>query len=122
MHAFDERVLGRDPALVELGHIVLDPLRKATAFELREQTELAELRELHSSAVWAVPGRPRPERTGVDALPCIRRIDPADRDHGDANTSLMSRSPSRPIGSESGLLGVDQTGPAPMYVAPSSSA
>ena len=47
MNALDERVLGDDEAVTELCRVVLDPAREAAALELREQAELAELREPH---------------------------------------------------------------------------
>ncbi len=43
----DERVLCDDAAVVELGGVVLDPLHEPAPLELREQAELAEVREPH---------------------------------------------------------------------------
>ncbi len=43
----DERVLGQDSPVAELGRVVRDPLREPSALELREQAELADVRESH---------------------------------------------------------------------------
>jgi hypothetical protein len=47
MGVLDERVLGRDEAATELRRVVLDPTSEPAPLQLREQAELAELREPH---------------------------------------------------------------------------
>ena len=47
MHALDERVLGDDEAVPELGRVVLDPLSQPAPFELGEEAQLTDLREPH---------------------------------------------------------------------------
>jgi len=45
VHALDERVLGDDEAVSELGRVVLDPLRQPSPLELGEEAALTDLRE-----------------------------------------------------------------------------
>ena len=47
VHALDERVLGDDEAVPELGRVVLDPLSQPAPFELGEEAQLTDLREPH---------------------------------------------------------------------------
>jgi hypothetical protein len=54
VHPYDERVLCDDEA-VYLRRVVLDPLREPSPFELREQAELPELVEAHSSSMRTCP-------------------------------------------------------------------
>src|SRR5438034_982557 len=65
MDAFDERILGDDETVAELGRVVLDPARETAALELGEQAELAEVREPHAPRS---PGR-RPGRRRLRSRP-----------------------------------------------------
>ena len=121
MHAFDERVLGDDEPVPQLGRVVLDPAREPAPLELGQQADLAELTRAASTAALTARASVAARITATPAAPARMQSPafeasiPPIATTGIVTARQISASPSSPIGgSASGFEGVAQTGPAPM--------